>query len=366
MTACASSLRPIPGSREFALMLSRRCNIECRHCGIESHPRIGDHMPIELAERLITDAARIADFGKITFTGGEPFMRPDDLERLIGLCTRLGLATRVVTNGFWARNKDRGMEILGRMCAAGLTEINFSADRFHLEFLAPETLRNAFHCAKAHGLHRIVSFVTTGEQEPVEEFSTLYGIPEEELFDLRVILDDEDLVNAFGAEHILVYYGGLIGLGRAEREAHECRYHPLDMFERNRPCGEIVNKPVIYPDGAFQACCCAGGKISSFTVGNVNEDSLEALYDRMQKRPHYRLINTHGPRVLMDEIAAAHPGLIEQTEFTSICEVCVRATEKLDADAVDAVAERFLLTEMLRELEGQSPTPVRPYVTAAH
>lgn len=365
MTACASSLKPISHSREFAMMLSRRCNIECRHCGIESHPRIADHMPIEIAERLIFEAARIPDFGKVTFTGGEPFMRPDELEHLIGLCTKLNLATRVVTNGFWAKNPERGMAMLGRMRAAGLSEINFSADRFHLEFLAAETLRNALACTKAHGLLRIVSFVTTGEQEPVDEFSELYGIPKEELFDLRCILDDEDMVNAFGEDHVLVYYGGLIGLGRAARKAHEARYHPLEMFERNRPCGEIVNKPVIYPDGAFQACCCAGGKISSFTVGNVNEDSLETLYERMQGRAHFRLINTHGPRVLFDEIAAARPGLIERKEFTSICEVCVRATEKLDADTVDEIADRFLLTEMLHELAGQEPIPVHAHIVAS-
>ena len=171
MSACASSLRPIPRSREFALMLSRRCNIECRHCGIESHPRITDHMPLATAERLIREAAAIPDFGKVTFTGGEPFMRPDELEHLIGLCTELGLATRVVSNGFWARHLDKGMAMLGRMRRAGLTEINFSADRFHLEFLAAETLRNALACAHAHDLLRIVCFVCTGEHEPVDEFA---------------------------------------------------------------------------------------------------------------------------------------------------------------------------------------------------
>ncbi|WP_439533921.1 radical SAM protein [Polymorphobacter sp.] len=362
MSACASSLRAIPKSREFALMLSRRCNIECRHCGIESHPRINEFMPMELAERLILEAAAIPDFGKVTFTGGEPFMRPDDLEHLIGLCSQLGLATRIVSNGFWAKDKARGMAMLGRMVNAGLTEINFSADRFHLEFLAAETLRNALDCADAHGLLRIVSFVTTGEAEPVEEFSRLYGIPQESLFDLRFILDDEEMVRSFGKDHILVYYGGLIGLGRAERKAHERRYHPLPTFGRNRPCGEVVNKPVIYPDGAFQACCCAGGKISSFTVGNIHDDDVATLYARMQGRAHFRLINTHGPRVLFDEIDKAHPGLLQQREFTSICELCVRATENLDAEAVDAIADRFLLMEMLHELAGQAPIAVEPYV----
>lgn len=349
MTACSTTLRAIPRSREFALMLTRRCNIECRHCGIESHPRIGEHMPIDVAERLIREAHAIEDFGKVTFTGGEPFMRPDDLEYLVRLCTELGLATRIVSNGFWAKSREKGMAMLGRMRAAGLTEINFSADRFHLEFLAAETLRNALDCAEALGLLRIVSFVSTADREPIEDFSEMYGIAQERIFDLRHILDNQELVNSFGQSHILLYYGGLIGLGRAEREAHERHYHPLETFKRNRPCGEIVNKPVIYPDGSFQACCCAGGKISSFTVGSVYSESLETLYERMQMRSHFRVINTHGPRVLYDRIAAARPDIELKSEFTSICELCVRATEQLDAGEVDRIADAFLVEEMLNE-----------------
>src|SRR3981081_785766 len=99
---------PMHRSREFALMLSRKCNIECRHCGVESTPRIKEKMPFKEAQRLIIEASAIQDFGKVTFTGGEPFMYPDELEQLIALCRGLGLETRVVTNGFWAKNRKRG------------------------------------------------------------------------------------------------------------------------------------------------------------------------------------------------------------------------------------------------------------------
>ena len=341
---------PIPQSSEFALMLSRMCNIECRHCGIESSPRIKERMPLEEAERLILEAATIPAFGKVTFTGGEPFMLPDELAQLISLCAKLDLETRVVTNGFWAKNKKRGMEVLGRMRAAGLTEINFSADQFHLEFLAAETLCNALDCAKAHGLNRIVSFVSNGDSDPLDEFSELYGISREELFDLRFIGNDEVLINEIGRDHVLIFYGGLIGLGRALENPQDLRFYPVDFFQVGKPCHEVVNKPVIYPDGTFQACCCAGGKIRSFTVGSTRENDLATLYTRMHSRAHFRLINTHGPRQLWNCVKAARPDLEFAESYTSICELCVRATEKLSAAEADRIAEEFLLRETLRAL----------------
>lgn len=340
-----------PRSREFALMLSRRCNIECRHCGIDSTPRIKERMPIDDARRLIIEASMIPEIGKVTFTGGEPFMFPDDLEDLLSLCAGLGLSTRVVTNGFWAKSLDRGMAMLGRMRAAGLTEINFSADRFHLEFLRAETLRNALECAERLGLTRIVSYVSVATREPLDEFAEMYGIPREKLFDLRCLGTDLDAIDAIGRTHILVFYGGLIGLARAAEQCQgELNFLPVNFFPSGQGCAEIVNKPVIYPDGSFQACCCAGGKIGSFTVGNVNDAPLAELYDRMLDRSHYRLINVLGPRVLWEGVRRQHPEVVLQPTYSSICELCVRATEQLTAAQADLVAERVMAEETLREL----------------
>src|SRR5207249_7965204 len=93
----------------------------CRHCGILSSPTNRNRMTLELAERCIRQAAALSP--KITtlvFTGGEPFLFVPDLERMIGLCYDLGLSTRVVTNGFWARDTARGRDILHRLRLAGI------------------------------------------------------------------------------------------------------------------------------------------------------------------------------------------------------------------------------------------------------
>jgi MoaA/NifB/PqqE/SkfB family radical SAM enzyme len=334
--------------RELAIMFARTCNIACKHCGIESSPENKERMTLEQAESIIVSAASIPDFKKITFTGGEPLMFPKEHVHLLRLCRDLGLMTRIVTNGFWAKTPKRGRALLAELCEAGLTELNFSADAYHLEFQDKAILASALKLAAEVGLARIVSFVSNGSADPLSEFASLYDLPREKLLDLRKIPWDRREIDRLKDDHIFVFYGGLIGLGRAAMYPEILRYYPLDFFPFDAPCREIVDKPVVYPDGSFQACCCAGGKIGSFTVGNAFSEDLGELYDKMQKRPHFRLINTHGPRQLFDCVKAARPDLRLPREYTSICELCVRASQHLSAAEVDTIAEAYLWQETFR------------------
>ena len=335
------------GYLEVALMFARTCNIECRHCGIESSPRNKSRMTMEEAQGYIVEAASIPGFRKVTFTGGEPFLFQREHEELIGLCTAFGLATRVVTNGFWAANLHNGRQLLSRMRKAGLGEMNFSADKFHLEFESAQVLRNALELAREAGLTRIISFVTNEAEPPLDQFSRMYGIPREQLLDLRDFESDLSEVERLKDRFIFVFAGGLIGMGRAASFPEELKYVPFDFFPDNQPCGEVVNKPVIYPDGDFQACCCAGGKVGAFTVGNAKREPLADLFRRMASRAQFRFINTYGPKELFRAVSEARPDIPRPASFTSICEMCVRAADGLSAGDIDTIVDNQLFARTL-------------------
>lgn len=346
---------------ELGLMFSHTCNITCRHCGILSSPQNKTKMRLEDARRWITDAARIPIIKHINFTGGEPFLFQDEHAELFALSRSLGFGTRAVTNGFWARTVDKGLQVLSRMKGAGLTELNFSADIFHLEFLAPERLRNALECARQLDYFRIVSFVTLSD-EPLDEFSALYGIPRADLLPLipsKIIpLMANPETAAEVRSKVLVYANGIIGLGRAAQYPADLRWFPLDQISDGR-CLEVVNKPVIYPDGDLQACCCAGGKMSPFTIGNLHRESLETVIGRMLSRSQFQFINTRGPKALYQLVASVRPDLPRQERYTSVCEMCVRANDGLSAVEMDEIANYGQLASML-ELFGadlEEPQP---------
>lgn len=335
------------GYLELAMMFARTCNIACRHCGIESSPQNHDRMTLAEAQGYIVEAASMKNFRKITFTGGEPFLFQKEHLALIELTTGLGLSTRAVTNGFWAANLEKGRDFLARLKAAGLGELNFSADRFHLEFLDAGVLRNALELCREAGYKRIISFVTNEPGDPLDEFSRMYGVPRDQLADLRLYMTDLDKAEELKDQYTFIYAGGLIGLGRAAEYPAELKYAPFDFFPDLRACGEVLNKPVIYPNGDFQACCCAGGKLSTFTVGNVKRESLLDLYEKMSGHSRYRFINTYGPKELFKVIAAARPDLPRPNKFTSICELCVRATDHLTFAEIDAIVDGALAARTL-------------------
>jgi MoaA/NifB/PqqE/SkfB family radical SAM enzyme len=326
-------------------------------------------MRIEDARKFIIEAATIPNFRKFTFTGGEPFLFQKEHEELISLCKGLGLFTRVVTNGFWAKTHADGMRVLSRMQKAGLDEINFSADKYHLEFLDAQVLRNALDCGRELGYARIISFVTNTDIPPLDDFSQMYGIPREQLEDLRPLLDNLGVVETMKDEKIFVFAGGLIGLGRAAEHPNELRYFPVGFFPESRACGEVINKPVIYPNGDLQACCCAGGKIKTFFVGNLHQTPISELYERMTERAHYQMINAYGPKELYKVIAKARPDIPRKGTYTSICEVCVRATEGLTPDEVDTIVNQALLERTLKAFGAIADTnesnEVEPLIVSA-
>ena len=348
------------GYLELALMFARTCNIACRHCGIESSPQNKSRMTLREARGYIVDAASIPGFRKVTFTGGEPFLFQNEHIDLFELCKGLGLATRVVTNGFWAADKRKGRNLLARMKDAGLSELNFSADKFHLEFQNARVLRNALDIARQLDFTRIVSFVTNEPQDPLDQFSLMYGVPREQLLELRPVMAIPGEIARLKKDRIFVFAGGLIGMGRAAEFPEDLKYAPFDFFPEMESCGEVVNKPVIYPDGDFQACCCAGGKVGAFTVGNAKRESLHVLFARMAARSHFRFINSHGPKELFRIIAEARPDLSRPAAFTSICEMCVRAADGLSAAEIDSIVDDALLTRTLVAFGFTTVAPVAP------
>ncbi|AKT40991.1 radical SAM protein [Chondromyces crocatus] len=343
---------------ELGLMYSRTCNIACKHCGILSSPENKETMRFEDAKRFIREATEIPVIRKVNFTGGEPFLFQKEHAEMFEICKAAGLKTRVVTNGFWAKNFDRGLEFLSRMKEAGLTELNFSADKYHLEFQDPKILRNALECTRRLDFLRILGYVHPGEGDPLDALSDLYGLPREDLVDLRKLLDArEDLQN--WKHKILVNAAGLIGLGRAAEYPEELRYFPMSVFP-SEGCHEIVNKPVIYPDGDLQACCCAGGKIAGFTVGNLHKESLATLVERMTERAHFKFINDHGPKELYLAVGRSRQDRKRRPGHTSICEVCVRACDGVSAQEMDEIAERASFQKAFAWLLPEATTSATP------
>ena len=88
-----------PLTSYVALMVTRRCNMSCGYCSVESSP----HLKVEPSEADLLDYVRqaaAAGVKSVQITGGEPMLREKVVLRLLRECKRLGIATFTNTNGF--------------------------------------------------------------------------------------------------------------------------------------------------------------------------------------------------------------------------------------------------------------------------
>lgn len=93
----------------------------------------------------------------VIFTGGECTLLKEDLFEAINYASSLGLATRVVTNGYWAKTDESAKEMVERLVSAGLTEINFSAGDEHAKFVPLDRIVHAVKtCAENPSFSNVV------------------------------------------------------------------------------------------------------------------------------------------------------------------------------------------------------------------
>src|SRR5262249_38248279 len=124
----------------LGILLTSRCNINCRHCCNDSGTAHTGAVSFESIAHLIDSASEIASIPEIGISGGEPFLFPDLLHRVVAYAGARGYSSSITTNGFWGRSTamPRHLELLRD---EGLRSICISSSIFHREFLPAERLQ---------------------------------------------------------------------------------------------------------------------------------------------------------------------------------------------------------------------------------
>lgn len=140
-----------PFTRDLNLLLVRTCNAACSHCSVESSPQDRRAMSDEVLDgcrELVEAFAGLPGAERVVVTGGEPFLRRRELERVAAAAKRVGLKVGVETNGYWATTPAKAAEVVAEV---GIDDYMISASRFHAEFVPTERALTAWSAARAAG-----------------------------------------------------------------------------------------------------------------------------------------------------------------------------------------------------------------------
>jgi MoaA/NifB/PqqE/SkfB family radical SAM enzyme len=301
----------------LALMVTRRCNMTCAHCSVESGPHIRIEPTVdELRQRI--DAAADAGVHLVLFTGGEPMLREADLLELIRHARRRGLNSSVVTNGFWGGTPAKAQRTVRRLKRAGIVSFTISPDRYHAPFQA---IDHSLHIVRAARAERVTLNVNlTRTQDDGDLDATVSAFEREPA--------------AKGFAHLRFYDVQPVGRGRRLQS----------LRAENEGACAACRLPGLTDDGRVTACngpSYFAPADSPLNVGRLADHSLSELLGRHARDPILDTIRTFGVSRLRDELLQI-PGfetLPLRPAYRGMCELCLDLTS--NAPAVAALRERL-------------------------
>lgn len=133
------------------LLLTYRCNASCRHCFLRSRPDLEGTMSEGAVDKYLDDADEMG-LKYFFVEGGEVFLYPDLLRRVVKKISGRGYWVGALTNGFFGTSPQKARRMIAPLAEAGLASLDVSTDAFHGEFISPVRAINVAQAARELGL----------------------------------------------------------------------------------------------------------------------------------------------------------------------------------------------------------------------
>lgn len=144
-----------------------KCTASCKNCCFACSPNREERLSIEEMKSYVDQAINSCQSIKVlVLTGGETFLIGRDLCEIIEHASLKKLATRIVTNGYWAKTYDFAYKKLEKLRSVGLKELNFSTGDDHQKFVPYQNIVNGIRASMDLGLTTVVNV----ESSPISSF----------------------------------------------------------------------------------------------------------------------------------------------------------------------------------------------------
>ena len=298
--------------RTVTVLGTYRCTAACQDCCFDSNPRVAGRLDLRRIIDFIAQAAELGSVQIVVFSGGECFLLGDDLVKAVDYATSRGLATRCVTNGYWAKSLRRGAAILNKLKASGLSELNVSTGDFHQQFVSEETVVNAVELGLTCGMNRTLLVVE------LREFSRVTA---------RQLIENPRLKRCL-EEHGHSRFGVIqspwmpMSIAQVSEQADK-RLLSRDTVMERGGCQSILSTAVLTPSTRIGVCCgLSREKIPELNYW-VAEGRLEDVL-REAGRDFVKIwLFVDGPERILAWAASKNPAIQWENRYAHHCHACL-------------------------------------------
>ena len=304
---------PLGSHRTLSVMLTYQCTAACKHCGSYSNPKQGGQLDPEHMVLAINQAID-AGYEVVVFTGGEPTLVKETLLQGIRLASSRGARTRLVTNGWWAKDEDAADRQVADLIDAGLVEINFSTGDEHVRFVPLDNILWACRAAAKIPMKPIVVIIETADGRTVTR-QTLFQH-----------LQFQRIRKEFPGARVLIIESPWMPLSPTKTSRYAAG---TATTSQNLPmrtgCVNCLGTTTLLPDGAMSACCGTGMRsIAELQLGNIRQITIGEAYRQASDDFLKRWIRVEGPEKILAWASTKDPGIQWEGMYANRCQSCIR------------------------------------------
>jgi MoaA/NifB/PqqE/SkfB family radical SAM enzyme len=231
--------------------------------------------------------------------GGEAFMYLEECLLLFREARNAGYEDiTATTNGFWGKSMEKANEICGRLRDAGLTSLEISWDFWHMPFIDENAVSNCLEACAVMEIETNLRVLTSKQHSIREALASLRSEAIET------------------ASRITV--GPVFATGRAATELS-----PDEFFDSRASldsnCHRVLNL-TINSFGDVSPCCAGFDQTRNYLIGNVNQEPLDTIVQRMNNDPLIRRIVFSGIGSLIPILQKS--GVDIGNDYHNICHLC--------------------------------------------
>lgn len=280
----------------LGILLTNQCTAECDICCFSCSPKKNTWLPFEKVIECIRMSKEVPEIKQIGFSGGEPFLDYTNLKNYIQEVDKLGIASSVTTNAFWADTFQSAYEKMKILKQAGLKGIGFSYDEYHSKFVDVNKIVNAILAAKALDLEIVLQCVVINQSH----LGKIFDILGPHLVDVSV--------------GIIPCYRS----GNAEQTIDDS-----NIIREYNCKGKYCRKSGTFSidcNGNIWPCCSPCVVQTALSIGNIYEISIPNAYERLQSNIFLTALRNYGFDYFLD--IADKVGIEYPRKIVSSCELC--------------------------------------------